>query len=63
MKLIYLTPNSEWEFNDFEALPKEEQLKVAESDPDMVVYTIEEFVRDFNADFISDIGFIVIIND
>lgn len=62
-KVIYLTPNCDYEISEFEKLSDQEKLHVANNTNEMFIYTLEGFQYAFNYEYISDLGFIFIVTD
>jgi hypothetical protein len=58
-KILYVNPNSEFEYS---GLTSDEMRIQSESDENAVIYsTIDEFAIDFNNEFISDQGFMYVL--
>ena len=62
-KVIYLTPNCDYEISEFKKLSDQEKLHVANNTNEMFIYTLEGFQDAFNNEYISDLGFIFIVTD
>ena len=60
-KVIYVSPDCEYPISEFERLTDEEKLHVAKNDNDMEIYTLEGFQAAFNAELISDLGYIYFV--
>lgn len=60
-KILYVSPNSKYEYGD---LNNEERIAQANKDENASVYThLEDFAIDFNNEFISDLGYIYVIDE
>lgn len=62
--IIYLTPDffeDDMTFFEFERLTNEEKIHVASNSNEAIIYTLEGFQEAFNAEEISDQGFIYIV--
>ena len=61
-KVVYVTPECGIYIGELEVMTQEELLILADSREDIFVYSLSEFQEEFNAERISDLGFIFFIN-
>ena len=64
-KVIYIESDcvgdEDFSFEEFEKLPNDEKLHVANNNNHMSVYSLEGFQSAFNDEMISDLGYIFIV--
>lgn len=60
-RVIYVSPMFDFEKDWFKGLSDEEKLHFARNESEMDVYALDEFEKAFNAELISDLGYIYFV--
>lgn len=64
-KVIYITPDcvGDWYIDEIKKMPTSELMTFARNTNEVEVYTLEQFQSAFNNEQISDLGYILFVDD